>query len=373
MMIKIRTALLLVSAMTLFSGAAMSDTYLFYMPSTMPGMIGNDADSDGRISTSEMFSNLELIITNTDSRSVVTMSLTPYLQKSGYDSYSFGANDYTVFDGTPSTNSRVFQDFKSNVLTVRENGVLQVRDKGADGVNMTGDDGDNRVYDRILTLNVETGVVLSETLVAKSQSDYDHAVAQGFTVVLEETGDTGGIVPVSVTTYSQNLTNTGDDATVETKGNFSTSQISSADGTSLFREEGDGTVHIGENSIVFSLTGTDRIHSSVGELHIGNSSSHRTIIEGTLEIQDPTEPFHAATKRYVDGAVATAMAMGSIPKAGYDSSMFGMGLGHHAGQSAIAMGVSTHDAQRNMTLNLSAGYNSTVSDASVSAGVGWGF
>merc|ERR1711965_915078 len=97
-----------------------------------------------------------------------------------------------------------------------------------------------------------------------------------------------------MTTYSENESNSGSlvgDA-IETKGSFSTTKITDADGTSLFRQEDDGSIHIGENSVVIvdspnSSSGNDMIYSSVADgstLQIGNIESHRTIIKGTLEV-----------------------------------------------------------------------------------------
>lgn len=409
--------LCIAALLALGSQTATADTYLIYMPSTMPGMIGVDSNGDSKLQASEMYTNKKLIITNTDSRTVTSMSLTDYLQKSATDSYVFGSNDTVQFDGTTSSN-RVYQEFKGSTLTIRENGMLQVRDKGADGIDYSGDEGNNRTFDRILKLDVTTGKVTEQILIAKTQSDYDYATAKGYKVTLEATGETSGMTPVSMTTYSQNLTNSGEAVGVETVGNFSTNKITSADGNSLFRQESDGTVHIGENSIVFadesiSASGTDEIYSSSGTLQLGsgpthqtnvkgnldvsgqltannlssssgtlqlgNSANHKTVIQGSVDIRgnitvpDPTSPTSAANKRYVDGAVATALAMGAVPKAPRGGNMFGVATGYHAGQSAIALGLSMHDAQRNMLFNLSAGYNTTVKDASIAAGVGWGF
>jgi len=48
--------------------AALADTYLFYMPGTRPGEIGIDMDGDNLLHSSEMDTNLNLVVTNTDSR-----------------------------------------------------------------------------------------------------------------------------------------------------------------------------------------------------------------------------------------------------------------------------------------------------------------
>lgn len=408
--------------------SVLADTYLIYMPSTMPGMIGSDSNSDGLLQASEMYTNKNLIITNTDSRTVTTMSLTGYLRKSASDSYQFGQNDFVEFQGTVAANSRVYQDFKGSTLTIRENNAIQVRDKGPDGNVMTGDDGTNRNYDRIVNLNSTTGEVSSEILIAKTQSDYDYAISHGFVVSLEETGDTGGINPATMTTYSQNLTNSGLLANITTNGNFSTNKITSANGASLFRQESDGTVHIGENSIIFadesiSNSGRDEIYSSSGKLQLGNNSNHQTIVRGSLEVEgnvsmaDPTAPNHGATKgyvdyqifetrnyvdhqivetrnyvdhqtietrkyidhqtvetkKYVDGAVASGLAIGAVPKATHGNNLIGIGTGYHGGDTALAVGLSMHNARKNVSLNLAVGYSTRSNAKSAAAGVGWGF
>jgi hypothetical protein len=375
--------------------SVLADTYLIYMPSTMPGMIGSDSNSDGLLQASEMLTNKSLIITNTDSRTVTTMSLTGYLRKSASDSYQFGDNDFVEFQGTVAANSRVYQDFKGTTLTIRENNAIQVRDKGQDGIVMTGDDGANRNYDRIISLNSITGEVSSEILIAKTQSDFDYAKSRGFDVSLEETGDTGGINPSTMTTYSQNATNSGSLANITTNGNFSTNKITSADGASLFRQESDGTVHIGENSIIFadesiSQSGRDEIYSSSGELQLGNDSNHQTIVRGSLEVEgnvsmaEPTAPSHGATKgyvdhqtaetkKYVDGAVASSLAIGAVPKATHGNNLIGIGTGYHGGDTALAVGLSMHNARKNMYFNLAVGYSTRSNAKSAAAGVGWGF
>ncbi len=52
--------------------------------------------------------------------------------------------------------------------------------------------------------------------------------------------------------YATNITNT-ETANIETSGGLVTEQLSNPDGTSLLRKEDDGTVHIGQNSIVLRM------------------------------------------------------------------------------------------------------------------------
>ena len=81
---------------------------------------------------------------------------------------------------------------------------------------------------------------------------------------------------------------------IVTKGGLVTEQLSNADGSSLLRKEDDGTVHIGQNSIVLSdelvsASGNDEVYSSSNVLQLGNNDNHRTVIKGTLEVSDPTQ------------------------------------------------------------------------------------
>ena len=311
---------LLILTSTLVVSSAFADSYNIYFPDTIAGNINSISGN--------------IYIVNTDSRQVVGFDSSDYVATYSSASNSFASNDYVQVDGTSlrsGSNGRIFQDFSGSTLTIRENRVLQVRDKGADGIKGgdPGDTGDNRTYDRIVEINVTSGEVISTTLVASSLSDYQHAVDYGHTVVLEEkdaSADTlSGMEIFTMTTYSSNETNsgtlTGDDAVV-TDGNFSTNKITASDGSSLFRQESDGTVHIVENSIVLadelvSNSGYDQIYSSSGTLELGNSNSHRTIVTGTLEIQDPSAPNHATTKRYVDSISAMSTAVASMPQAGF--------------------------------------------------------
>ena len=355
-----------------------ADTYQFYVPSTMPGMIGNDTNGDNLFQASEMNTNLNLIITNTNSKTAISTSFTPYLQKSASDAYSFGANDYAEFNGTNITTNRVFQEFRGNTLTIRENSAIEVRDKGSDQIAKTGDDGVQKTYDRVLELNVTTGAVMSETLIAHTQADYDYAVANGHTVVLENTGDLSGITPVTMTTYAENITNAGSSAVIVTNGNFSTDKITASDGASLMRQEDDGTVHIGQNSIVLadelvSNSGFDQIYSSSNVLEIGNTSSHRTKIRGALEIQDPTRPNHATNKRYVDGISAIASAVASMPQAAQGETMLTVGTGYRDGQNALALGFTSRPIKSPVIFNINAAYSDSASKTTFGAGLGWRF
>ena len=109
---------------------------------------------------------------------------------------------------------------------------------------------------------------------------------------------------LTVTGVTSNL-NT-DNATI---GTLYTNTIKSADGQmNLIRKKDDGTISIGQNSIDIDNT-NDVISSSSGILTLGDHDNHVTKVRGILSIQDPTEPDHAATRRYVDQSAAMAAAL----------------------------------------------------------------
>lgn len=355
----------------LFSNSAFADSYQVYFPSTMPGMI----------STGSGFrTDLSLVIVNTDSMNVTSVELDEYLQTYDNSRYSLGANFTTSVDGTSlNADKRLIQDFKGNSLFIRENGAIFSNDKGLDGLQGTADDGNNMYFDRILELDVSTGEIKSETLIATSQEGYDAAVAAGFDVKLAETGDTSGATLINFKSYSENISNaTSEGGTIATKGNFSTNQITSSDGSSLFRQEDDGTVHIGQNSIVLadelvSASGNDEIYSSSGTLQLGNNDTHKTIIKGTLEVPKPTIGAHAANKDYVDSVGAMAMAASQISlQADPNSSLsLGVGLGGLGSQSAFAIGVTGQPQGSQLRYSLTASYSDYSGNVGYGAALVW--
>ena len=109
---------------------------------------------------------------------------------------------------------------------------------------------------------------------------------------------------LSVAGLTSNL-NT-DNATI---GTVYTDTIMSADGqTGLIRKNSDGTISIGSNTIDFDHT-KNVISAREGPLTLGDHDNHVTKVRGILSIQDPTEPDHAATRRYVDQSAAMAAAL----------------------------------------------------------------
>lgn len=172
----------------------------------------------------------------------------------------------------------------------------------------------------------------------------------------------------------------GTDSLIRTEADNS---ITVGDG-SFIRTESDGSVHIGQDSIVFfdslqSSSGNDEIFSSVNRLQLGSNSQHRTIVLGSLEIQEPTLPNHAATKNYVDnyasavGAMAIASMHSSQNSNSNSALSIGIGIGHLNGQSAWSLGVGGYSPSANMRYSLSASYNSYVGNVAYGTGFGWNF
>lgn len=356
------------------AGSAQADSYQLYLPGQ------SSFDTSGP--TPVLPTNLQkLWIVNTDSNIVKQVSMVDY-----FNTTFPNAQPSVYFSGVDFTGStRVAQDFVGDVVTLRDNNLVNISALTADQTDPLF--GKNYYYDRVVKINVNTGALEEDYIVARSQEALQFALDVGYEAVLAD--GAGEIVPgfteFSLKTFSKNATtSTGAQAT---DGGFFAEQITSSNGASLFRQEADGTVHIGENSIVLadesiSASGFDTIYSSSGRLQLGNNSSHTTVVEGALEIQEPTAPNHAATKNYVDThtvskkyldtSVAMAMAMSALPRATDEKKVVAVGMGQHGSQAAIALGISAIVGKKNTQVN----FNVTGSNSgkvSVAAGVGWSF
>ena len=237
-------------------------------------------------------------------------------------------------------------------------------------------------YARTYVYDMTTQKIVKEQLIAADEASYLQAKRLGFDVV-QSPVDAGGTGQIMVT-YASNILNDGQ---ITTNGGLYTNQVSSTAGISIVRQEVDGTIHLGQNSLVFGEGGrgafaNDTLYSSNGVLEIGNNKSHRTIVNGTLEIQDPTAPNHAATKNYVDSnfhtknyvdsSVAQAMAMSALPRSLNGKTVVGFAAGTHGGQQALAFGVSKYLPESGVHFNTSVSHTSTTS-TSGSVGVGFEF
>ena len=348
-----------------FNYFAFADKYNFYFPDN-----SMDDNGDGIPNTDEQ----KVKIINTSTYTVYDGTLSGYYAL-GYSNLASTLtnlnplSDYESILDYMGSNQEVL-DFAGSVLTIRENSVLQMNDNNG---------GDSYVYDRVTKVDVTNGTVASEILIASSQEAYDAAIAAGHTAMLAESElDRSGGGYKTLTSFSPNITNSvSATSNVLSKGGFTTEQITNADGTVIFREESDGTIHVGENSIVLadetvSASGNDEIYSSSGKLQLGNNSNHVTEVKGSLRVQDPKVETDAANRRYVDGIGASALASISSLTAIPEGNGVGLGSGFINGQSALALGAQSV-LENGMKINFSSAYNSTVGSYTVTTGIGFSF
>ena len=345
------------------ASSANADNYQFYFP-TNASLEGGGVD--------------ELLVVNTTSANAVRVSMASYKKDSHFSTF-------TALAGVSSAGAdfsgykRLIQDVKNSNLVVKDLGILNVAGS-TDGVDFA------YSYDRLVEIDLVSGNKTSETLIASNQAEYDAAIQAGFDALLIAGTDTSVAQNEAefLTTYSSNLTNT--DSQILTNGGFSTNEISAADGSSLFRQEADGTVHIGENSIVLadelvSASGNDEIYSSSGTLQLGNNTSHNTIVMGTIEVPDPILPSHAANKSYVDSQIektntysdgigAMSLASSAMIMSSNGEDGIGIGLGGIGSSSAIAIGITgTYD--KDTKYSFTSSYSGDVRKLGVSTGTHW--
>jgi len=358
--------LLLIPAI-LISTLVNADQYNFYFPQSA------ESDDDGI----PLEASRTVKIINASTYTTYDGNMSGYYDL-GYGDLQSAANNavtgasFSVDTDYTGTTQEVL-DFVGSNLTVRENRLIFLNDSSTSTSHW---------YDRITTTDVASGEVQNQILVAESQAAYDIAEAAGYTVKLSESSiDRSGAGFKRLTTFSKNITNSSNATTTantESDGGLISEKIVNDEGTSIFREESDGTIHIGANSIVLSdetvsNSGYDQISSSSNVLELGNSSAHRTVITGTLEVQEPTAPNHAATKKYVDGNAAMSAAIASMPTAPLGKSMLTAGMGHRDGSSAIAVGYTHTPESGNKVFNLSISHSSHVSKPTYGGGIGWSF
>lgn len=230
---------------------------------------------------------------------------------SGYYSQTFAALDAAATTATGlNYASAMVVDLSSAPVSVLDfTGTnLKLRTNRGLGLDPVGVLGDNYWYDVVNNVDLNTGEVVETILIASSQTEFNIARAAGYNVILDSSSIDRATNGVSFTSFSTNVTNENDTSSLannETMGGLVVEQISGIDGASIFRQEADGTVHIGENSIVLSdesvsQSGNDEVYSSSGVLQLGNDDNHRTVVRGTLEVSTPTQSNHAANKGYVD-------------------------------------------------------------------------
>ena len=139
----------------------------------------------------------------------------------------------------------------------------------------------------------------------------------------------------------------------------------------------NGAITFGQNSIQMI---DDTIFSDSGTMTIGNSNNHVTKVKGILSIQDPTDPDHAATRRYVDQSAAMAAALDTRnPEKGKN---FHMQLGGATKNQENALGlnfagsmflVNAPGADGALPFSISAGISNSANQymGKVSVGLSW--
>lgn len=275
-------------------------------------------------------------------------------------------------------------DFSGNTIKFRAEQALAFNPQGHNGETYT--------YDVVYEVNPSTGEVISSILVASSNAEATLAEEAGFTVdteisSLDRSGASG-----TFQSYATNLTNDGnDEVNITTNGGLVTEQLSNPDGSSLLRKEDDGTVHIGQNSIVLadelvSSSGNDEIYSSSDVLQLGDDENHTTVVVGNLEVGTPTADNHAANKAYTDtqdaatlqsaktyanGVAAMAMAASQISM-NVDPNVpfgFGIGFGNIGNQSAFSIGFAGADKETGVRYSITGSYNEGTGQSGVGAGL----
>jgi len=347
------------------------------------------------------FSNHDniVVITNVSSLKNVEIDMTEIFNPGlSIDANNPQSNNYSIFsplatdlgltyaNGTPSNYPKVIDIQGSNIVFQRLQSAVRVHLDG--GVNLD--------YGRKLTFNTERNEIESDVLIAYSDDAFEYATSKldelrqgGRNVsVIRATGETfpeaGHAAGYSFISFSNSILS---DGILTTKGGLFSEAMLDNDGNSIVRKEDDGSIHLGKNSVrIFDSeihpSGNDVIDSSINRLQIGSNPEHRTIIEGTLEIPEPTQPNHAATKnyvdsnfskkKYVDSGLASAIAMTSLPQASNGESMVGVGIGRYGSSSAIAVGLSTHISKHKLNINANLGY-ATGGKAAIGLGAGWRF
>lgn len=198
-----------------------------------------------------------------------------------------------------------------------------------------------------------------ETLIAYSDAAFEYALSKGYEVVRKNLN----LVQLGSFAIPEGWEITAD----EVRGSTGTTLISANAGQVTVA---NGSFRISPSNPQSALGTT--ISSSDGILILGNSNSHRTIVRGTLEVQDPTAPSHAASKRYVDGATSLAMAMSALPVSPDGGPYLGLSVGKLGAEAAFALGFSHTDPANGFQMKINLGHSAS-SGTGVAVGIGIGF
>jgi hypothetical protein len=143
---------------------------------------------------------------------------------------------------------------------------------------------------------------------------------------------------------------------------ISADAVETTSGEVLIATSENSSVTINNGSVVFAAgqrngsSGTT-IFSSDNTLYIGDSDQHRTVVRGTLEVNDPTAPNHATTRRYVDAMGALSMAMATLPTPAPGQSMLGYSVSQINGENAFAVGFSHVPQLQSWAVRFNFGYS----------------
>jgi hypothetical protein len=218
-------------------------------------------------------------------------------------------------------------------------------------------------YGRQTLVEPITKTLKSQTLIAYTQEAYDYAISQGYDAVFDTVYTDQNVQKVGSFAAPEGWAITADEVRGSTGNRLITS---SADTVSV----ANGSLRVTPGSSP-STPGTT-IASSDGRLILGDSSSHRTIVRGTLEVQDPTAPDHAANKRYVDGATSLAMAISSLPVSPDGGPYLGIAAGTLGSETAFALGFSHTEPTTGFQLKFNIGHSAS-SGTGAAVGIGIGF
>lgn len=200
-------------------------------------------------------------------------------------------------------------------------------------------------YGRITTVNPLTLEIEQDQLIAYTQEAFHFAQERGFDVI-QDYSDMVLLAQIPV----------------PASWKISADAVETTSGDVMIAAQTNNRVAVNNGSVVFA-TGQQQgfsgntIFSSDGTLYLGDSDRHRTIVRGTLEINDPTAPNHAATRRYVDAMGALSMAMATLPTPAPGRSMFGYSIGHINGESAFSAGFSHAPEHQGLAVRFNLGYS----------------
>ena len=195
-------------------------------------------------------------------------------------SLSTGLSDKLYIDNSTTSTPLIGGDFSSNTLTI--NGTLTSTG------NITGNS----------ALSV-SGAISAGSITSSGAVTGTSLSATGASTISISSGsitDTSGTIDFG----NENLTTTGNITANEVRAN----RITDSSGDNyLYKDTVNDIVHLGTNSMLFydsSTYGKDIMASSSGKIQIGNSPTDTTTIVGDLIVDDPTEAYHASTRRYSD-------------------------------------------------------------------------